>query len=428
MVRNSILELAFPKLIIYLTFRIIVGVKYCFRYNQRARQAMIDNESGEPIDLNNMPRARRRREKKLMSMEEVNERFPLTKYKLWRATREHEGLPSTGGVTAPSRAGSIKDGALSRISSEPGASVEILQLPETAEALIPASAPANHDPSSETRDFAEIPLSQSSRDVKEISLQEKQTSGIGVEESDPSVSEKDEPKNASTHLTTNADAEAEAEAGEEDEDDPIRTAVRPELLTQPGDACAICLDNLDEDDEVRGLTCGHAFHAGCLDPWLTSRRACCPLCKANYYVPKPRPEGESADDRTSRGDVRSTGSNAPVNAWMGGRGGMSFRPRVVLAGSTFHADPEHQPRRFAFHVASRRNRYQRPGNMTSTAASAAPGQTGFEAPPRPQRSRFASMRSSFPQMPALRFPSLSTPPRNTVESNTTPAQLEAGAR
>ncbi len=394
----------------------------------------MDNESGEPIDLNNMPRARRRREKKLMSMEEVNERFPLTKYKLWRATREHEGLPSTGGVTAPpSRAGSIKDGALSRISSEPGASVERLQLPETAEAPIPASAPANHDPSSETRDFAEIPLSQGSRDVTRISIQEKQTSVIRAEESDPSVSEKDKPKNASTHLTANADADAdadadaEAEAGEEDEDDPIRTAVRPELLTQPGDACAICLDNLDEDDEVRGLTCGHAFHAGCLDPWLTSRRACCPLCKANYYVPKPRPEGESADDRNSR-DVRNTGSNAPVNAWMGGRGGMSFRPRVVLAGSTFRADPEHQPRRLAFHVASRRNRYQRPGNMMSAAASAAPGQNEFEAPPRPQRSRFASIRSSLPQMPALRFPSLSTPPRNTVESSTTPAQLEAGAR
>ena len=45
-----------------------------------------------------------------MSMEEVNERFPLTKYKTWRSTREAEGLPAAGGVTAPpSRAASLKD-------------------------------------------------------------------------------------------------------------------------------------------------------------------------------------------------------------------------------------------------------------------------------------------------------------------------------
>ena len=69
------------------------------------------NENGEPIDLAQMPRPhRRRREKKLMSMEEVNERFPLTKYKTWRSSREAEGLPAAGGVDASSsRAGSLKD-------------------------------------------------------------------------------------------------------------------------------------------------------------------------------------------------------------------------------------------------------------------------------------------------------------------------------
>ena len=34
-------------------------------------------------------------------MEEVNERFPLSKYKVWRSSREAEGLPAAGGVTAP---------------------------------------------------------------------------------------------------------------------------------------------------------------------------------------------------------------------------------------------------------------------------------------------------------------------------------------
>ena len=61
-----------------------------------------------------MPRPhRRRREKKLMSMDEVNERFPLKKYKAWRSSREHEGLPAAGGITTnPSRPGSLKEGVV----------------------------------------------------------------------------------------------------------------------------------------------------------------------------------------------------------------------------------------------------------------------------------------------------------------------------
>jgi hypothetical protein len=68
------------------------------------------------------------------------------------------------------------------------------------------------------------------------------------------------------------------------------------------------LDIIEDDDDIRGLACGHAFHASCVDPWLTSRRACCPLCKADYYVPKPRPqpaEGPSASDRQGRRTVSS---------------------------------------------------------------------------------------------------------------------------
>ncbi|TKA82242.1 hypothetical protein B0A55_01684, partial [Friedmanniomyces simplex] len=88
--------------VVFTNLWIIVGVKYCFRYNQRNRRAQAFNENGDPIDLGAIPRPhRRRREKKLMSMEEVNERFPLTKYKTWCASREAEGLPAAGGVTAP---------------------------------------------------------------------------------------------------------------------------------------------------------------------------------------------------------------------------------------------------------------------------------------------------------------------------------------
>src|SRR5690348_4185264 len=91
-------------------YRIIVGVKYCFRYNQRNRQRM-NAEDGDGMDLGALPRAqRRRRAKKLMTMEEVNEKFPLKKYKAWRSSRAQEGLPTAGGIaTTTSRPASIKN-------------------------------------------------------------------------------------------------------------------------------------------------------------------------------------------------------------------------------------------------------------------------------------------------------------------------------
>ncbi|KAL2870198.1 putative RING finger protein [Aspergillus lucknowensis] len=46
--------------------------------------------------------------------------------------------------------------------------------------------------------------------------------------------------------------------------------------------CAICMESFDLDDSIRSLTCGHIFHATCLDPWFTKRQARCPLCKTCY--------------------------------------------------------------------------------------------------------------------------------------------------
>jgi len=81
------------------------------------------------------------------------------------------------------------------------------------------------------------------------------------------------------------------EEDDEEEEERIQIAIPAEQLPDPGDAALFAIDTIDDGDDIRGLTCGHAFHASCVDPWLTSRRACCPLCKADYYVPKPRPDG-----------------------------------------------------------------------------------------------------------------------------------------
>ena len=260
-----------------------------------------------------------------MSMEEVNERFPLTKYKAWRATREAEGLPAAGGVTAlPSRAGSIKDeagtiGTDGRFSAETARPGTALGVARQDHVEAQASAGAERPVSSGRAEGVARPEKAAAPPLEKGVLSRSET--------------------VETDLTHRNDSIATDGADDDlDDDDPIRTAAPPEMLAAPGDACAICLDTLEDDDDVRGLTCGHAFHAACVDPWLTSRRACCPLCKADYYVPKPRPEGEEA--QTGRRSARLVLPTTPTQAWIGGRAGMAFRPRVLLGGPRFFlADP-----------------------------------------------------------------------------------------
>ena len=50
-------------------------------------------------------------------------------------------------------------------------------------------------------------------------------------------------------------------------------------------ACAICLSEFHEAEQLKQLPCSHLFHGSCIDPWLSKRNAC-PLCK-QQVVPKP---------------------------------------------------------------------------------------------------------------------------------------------
>ncbi|KAB5517393.1 hypothetical protein GE09DRAFT_571455 [Coniochaeta sp. 2T2.1] len=58
------------------------------------------------------------------------------------------------------------------------------------------------------------------------------------------------------------------------------------------DICAVCLDLLTEQDEVRRLRCSHVFHTRCIDPWFHRKHFDCPLCKCIYVV-RPTAEVES---------------------------------------------------------------------------------------------------------------------------------------
>ncbi|KAK2055482.1 hypothetical protein LY76DRAFT_607643 [Colletotrichum caudatum] len=374
--------------VVFTNLWIIVGVKYCFRYNARNR-AMRLNEDGEPINLENMPRPhRRRREKKLMTMDEVNDKFPMTKYKTWVGERAREGLPTAGGVSAPpSRANSVR----------------------SADGIVPEM------PSKERESTDDRPTTgTANKPVTSEKTSEDATKNDG--NTSTTVGHADAPQTTPTFAThlqrVNSDDD------DEEDDEHINAAVPPELMATSGDTCAICIDTLEDDDDIRGLTCGHAFHAVCVDPWLTSRRACCPLCKADYYTPKPRPtpgEGEpSATGEVGRSASRANMPNAPPTAWYNLTGNNMVFGR-------------HRGNRAA---SSRSDRRRRARQQNTPAPSPQNAQQASSPVAENQESRglLANIR-----LPAFRNPlrrgdnqQPGSPP--ATGANVTPSQLEAGTQ
>lgn len=379
-------------------------------------------EDGEPINLENMPQhpRRRRREKKLMTMDEVNEKFPMMKYKNWVASRAQEGLPTRGGISQPpSRANSIRD----------------------ADGIIPTIK--------ERESTEDRPATSGTSIVRETTREP--TTEHAEKATPPTTADgQAQSTNPGTTNATTAPARTDSPASDddhyEDEDDQIHDALPPEALESSGDTCAICIDTLEDDDDVRGLTCGHAFHAVCLDPWLTSRRACCPLCKADYYTPKPRqpqPEGAEGmqagptvsiaqDPRTARANMPSR----PGVAWIfsGRRGRMGLSGRNRDNGSN---QPQSQSRSNTNGRRHRQQQQQRPSQQqqrtgffsrSNTQPSSRPAAADNTTTPQTTEARSGGFLSSIrSQLPTFGR-SNAAQEQSAANAQVTPSALEAGTR
>ena len=65
-----------------------------------------------------------------------------------------------------------------------------------------------------------------------------------------------------------------------------RSAEDDELLKADNDeapTCPICIDEFDENKEIRVTPCRHVFHADCLKGWLKVSH-CCPMCRKDFLV------------------------------------------------------------------------------------------------------------------------------------------------
>ncbi|KAK3300539.1 uncharacterized protein B0H64DRAFT_18158 [Chaetomium fimeti] len=398
--------------VVFTNLWIIVGVKYCFRYNARARA--LRNEEGEPIGMENMPRPhRRRREKKLMPIDEVNEKFPMLKYKTWVASRAQEGLPTRGGVSVPqSRPNSIRDadGVAPEVSPKDRSSTD--GRPTTSATATGTAT----EPAAETApENTEKPPVQSPRHVPKEST----SSTVAGLRRASTESNRSNRSNRDADTTTVADKHLSQISHDEDEEDEhIDAALPPECLGTAGDTCAICIDALEDDDDVRGLTCGHAFHAACIDPWLTTRRACCPLCKADYFTPKPRPQAADGTDGTTPvvhvtlpGNSRSNRMNLPGQP----------RPALFRFG---RSDDRSRPRdtRRRSTIPGRQGSRPSPASPAAEATPAQAGTGGLLSNLRNAIPTFRFGRGQDGQTQSNPTPAASTDPA------VTPSQLEAGVR
>lgn len=361
----------------------------------------------------------------------------MLKYKAWVASRAQEGLPTRGGVSAPpSRPSSIRDADGVAPEVPPKEESSTGERPTTS-ATGTAAAAAAALPTTETEKIEEKGEAQNQNQAPRHAPKES-TSSTVVMAPRPSadVDREQETAVAQKHMSQ--------ASHEEDDDEHIDAALPPECVGTSGDTCAICIDTLEDDDDVRGLTCGHAFHAVCIDPWLTTRRACCPLCKADYYIPKPRPQaaegGDGGDGTTGVITVtlpRDTGSS-------GNRRNVQSRPRNGFL--SFARPEQRSTSQYASgrrrttggsrpagdwelgYFARLRERSNRESPPASTARSG--GQTAGAGSPF-SGLRFSGLRAALPTLRLGRGrnnqdQSGSGPVASGANTAVTPSQLEAG--
>ena len=186
------------------------------------------NETHLPVD---------NKTQRLLTVDQINEEFPVMMYKVWKASREEGGLSTESGIATSSMNPLMHDNLDTTLQNEALARSDTAHAGQCSHKL------------------------EATGDVSGISTDNAQAMSI-MTSSVPSITR---------HCETKCNN--------------IPHSPRRQLVEVVEDKCAICLEVPEDDDVVRSLKCGHCYHQTCIDPWLTNQRGACPLCKLEFYLP-----------------------------------------------------------------------------------------------------------------------------------------------
>lgn len=248
-------------------------------------------------DANN-PRRRRRAARKLLTQEELDSMFPVLKYKDWSSQQKQKGLPSEGGIS--DSAAYAFEKSLNNTSNVDAGSNQQQPNSSCSSTETTQSNTINTTTQSESIDNSGSNINDKDQKIQ-IDINNRTAAT-------PQESENKYPTPSSTN-----DLTISFSADDEEEEEHTSKYQGP---IDSGDTCAICIDSLEPDDDIRALTCHHVFHSDCITPWLTTRRALCPLCKHDYYqgaTTSNQQTQESQEDENSQTSERNATTNNTRN-------------------------------------------------------------------------------------------------------------------
>ncbi|GAA96365.1 hypothetical protein E5Q_03031 [Mixia osmundae IAM 14324] len=73
----------------------------------------------------------------------------------------------------------------------------------------------------------------------------------------------------------------------------IKARDKDQMLANTVDRCLICLDDYEEQQDVRILGCRHGFHKECVDRWLCTGKNACPACRSQAVEVDQAPAAET---------------------------------------------------------------------------------------------------------------------------------------
>lgn len=217
---------------INLTFRIFIGIRYFCRFNPRDDFGWEFHHEDVPSDVFNDVEDSVDREETLLTIDQVNQLFPISKYNIWKANQK-ESLDNAGA---------------------------------TSVVILPAASGAAMPMTDESRSIGFEPPSYSPA---------------------PSLNQLDNGLSTNKSLTSETSALSSNQSNIFDSFNSHKKVggvpSMRNISKTSKDNCAICIEAFDDNDDVRGLACGHCYHQKCIDPWLTNCRGACPLCNVDYY-------------------------------------------------------------------------------------------------------------------------------------------------